>query len=273
MKSGYAFCYNNNWFSRTDGVQIHLCSDSEAEAFMNPYYASLLREVITLFGSHQYEQASVLIKKELAMPYVPLEVQDILENYLDECRPYLRKSSSFPSVPIEDLIDGTLRQKEMAASMMMRMNLRQIPDLLAKLLLDHDLSDEIKGELIEAMMEQKMEGRFGVYRNGKTVHFEADRILKKTDDPVYLRTLEYFDDWMTADNPGMAEFCRQLLDQEALVRRPYDFSTLEAKRLACSIAALVYEALQDPEGYEDFAYEHCLQKVEKYPLFIERRGE
>lgn len=233
---------------------------------MNSYYASLLKEISELYSIGEFEKVNALVSRELELPYIPSEVQDILENYRDECRPHLSSASVQSRIPIEQLVRGSLKQKEMAVSAMMRMNLRQIEDLVQKLLLDPELSDEFKGELIEALMEQRIDDSFSIRKNG-------NQIIGRRKDPVYLRALDYFDDWMMSENPNLAQFCGQLLDQEALLRRPGDFHDLNAKSLAYSIASLVFQAMMDPDGFEDFRSENNLQKVEKYPLFIERRGE
>lgn len=242
---------------------------------MNPYYQSLLKDIVTLFAGGEYEEADSLIKKELELPYIPAEAQEILENYRDECAPHLVRSRPSSRYSLEELIHGDERQKEMAASLLQSMNLRQYHSEVQQLLNASDLVQEFKGELIEALMSQRIAETYSIVPAGesKPVEFVPDDIIPADKDPVIIRTREYFSDWLEAGNPSMADFCRQLLEQEILEMRPRDFRNVHPRELAASIVRLVFQAMQDPEGWEKFEYEWNLQTTAEYPLYIEKRGE
>lgn len=240
---------------------------------MNPYYQSLLSEIVRLYSNGEYDRVNALVQEELSMPYIPAEAQEILEHYQAESRSYLSKTPASSRDQIENLVRGTMAQKEMAASALQAMNLRQYQSEVQTLLNADDLLDEFKGELIEALIEQKLDDEFTIRKDGLEIEFIPSLILDKNSDPVLARAREYFDDWMTSDNPGLAAFCQQLLDQEVLEKRPFDFQDEDPKALAASVVRLVFEAMGDPDGWNQFVCDHCLEKVKAGPLLIEKRGE
>lgn len=242
---------------------------------MNSYYQNLLKDVVTLFQEQNYEKANQLIDEELSMPYVPQEAHELLEHYKDECRPYLSRVRGVSDEELEKWSSGTEVQQERAVTALLSMNLRQYLPEVRKLLLSEHLLDEFKGELIEALIEQKVDGTFRVRKAGSAepVSFSATEITPAGEDPVVKKAKAYLDQWLSADNPSLENFCQDLLKQEILEKRPHDFKGEDPQILAASLVRLVYEAMMDREGYDRFARQHGLDQLPESPLLIEKRGE
>lgn len=242
---------------------------------MNSYYQNLLKDVVTLFQDQKYEKANQLIDEELSMPYVPQEAHELLEHYKDECRPYLSRVRGVSDEELEKWCDGSESQKERAVTALLSMNLRQYLPEVRKLLKAPDLLDEFKGELIEALIEQKVDGTFQIRKAGsdELISFSPAEITPSCEDPVVQDAKEYLDKWLSADNPSLENFCLDLLKQEILEKRPHDFKGEDPKILAASLVRLVYEAMMDREGYDRFARQHGLDQLPESPLLIEKRGE
>lgn len=242
---------------------------------MNSYYQTLLGDVVKLFQEKNFEKASQLINEELSMPYVPAEAQQILEQYQEECRPWLSRTRHVSDEELEEwCANGTETQKERAVTALLSLNLRQYLPEVGKLLMADNLLDEFKGELIEALIEQKVDKTLRIREaDGRVVEFNPSEIVPADQDPVIQQTKQLLDQWLSVDNPSLANFCDELLKQETLEMRPKDFSGQDPQVLASSLVRLVYEAMNDREGYDRFIRKEKLERLPETPLLIEKRGE
>ena len=240
---------------------------------MNAYYLSLLKEIQKQIDDKCYQTAYELIHQELELPYVPKEALDVLEEYQKKCISHLEKTIGSPDdEQLQIWIQGSLSQKEKAVSLLKNLNLRNYHKEISHLL-NSDLLDEYKGELIESLMAQKIDDSFTMIKNGLEITFVPSSILTKEEDVVLNRTMELFDQWFSCDNPAFQNFCNRLLDQEILENRPFDFTDHDPFVLAKSIVRLVMEAFGQSDQLAAFIQIHKLQNVADMPLEIERRGD
>lgn len=240
---------------------------------MNAYYLSLLQEIQKQMDEKSFQTAYELIHQELELPYVPKEALEVLEVYQKECLIHMDKPIRSPDD--EQLIawvHGDTIQKEKAVSLLQNLNLRNYHNEI-EILLNSELLDEYKGELIESMMEQKIDEPYTMIKNGLEITFVPSSIMSKDDDMVLNETQELFDQWFSNDNPAFCNFCNRLLEQEILEVRPFDFTEHEPYVLAKSIVRLVLEAFGQSDQLAAFIKIHGLQSVADMPLEIERRGE
>lgn len=240
---------------------------------VNQYYASLLKEIAELISREEYEKAEALIRPELELPYVPAEAREVLESYAADLKSILMPVKNRSRLDIETLINGSIEQKETAASILQERNLRQYIPEVQKLLLDSQLVPEFKGELIEALMEQRVDENLQLLRKNEKITFSPADIVPRDQDPVYIETRKLLDEWLSCINPVMADFCIQMLDQEVLDRRPDDLSGIQARELAASIARLVFDAMQDEDGWNQLKDTQNLTDENCCQLYIQERGE
>lgn len=237
---------------------------------MNLYYHSLIQEIEELMNQDQYKEALNMINQELMLPYIPLEAEETLKQMKRECLPHLRPNAPVPDFQkIQSWIYGTSEQKEKAVHFMRSLNLRQYEDLL-QYLLDSDLSSIGKGELIEAMMEQKLDHPFHIKKDGLDITFIPSTILSSKSDAGVIQCIQYLEDWFLNENPTMLTLALSLLEQEILVSRPFDFQETEGKQLAKSIAKAVFDSMCDKEEAETFFKEKGLNNVPVFTLSIEK---
>ncbi|MDD7467495.1 MAG: hypothetical protein SO178_03315 [Floccifex porci] len=240
---------------------------------MNSYYQSLIHEIEQLMDESKWSLAYDLIHQELSMPYVPMDIMEILQNKEIECKSYLQVS--LPRVDEDKIlkwIHGTPVQQEKAVSELCTMNLRaheyEVQEALNAL-----IPNEFKGELIEALMEQKIDTPYKILKNGLEITFIPSSILTMKEDPTLIQTKKIFYELLSNDNPAFYQFCLRLLEQEVLEMRPFDFVDIEPESLAKSIIRLVMDAFGQSEEFLAFMKIKDLEEVDELPLLIERRGE
>jgi len=237
---------------------------------VNLYYQSFLEQIHEMMDHLQYRSAYDLINQELQVPYVPSDVISILKELSQTCLEHI--DTEAPSVSKQKLMDwisGSDSQKEMAVSLLSDLNLRQYTEQVQQLL-DSTLEDSVKGRLIEALMEQKIDSPFQIEKEGLEVHFIPSVIASAKEDPVLKACNKILEDWFSNDNPGFLAFCCSLLEQERLAMRPYDFIELEPLPLAKAIASAVFDALGQTGEKEAFLKKEGLIDVEDYTLTIEK---
>ncbi len=219
----------------------------------------------------KYSLALEMIDQELAMPYVPEDVLVQLNDLRTDCKSHMEQPVK--SFDLDTYIHGSAQQQEKAVALLKTMNLRLLKDEIQILLDSSDLVDEIKGELIESLMEQKIDTPFKIKKQGYDITFIPSMILNQNEDEVLVQVRAIFEEWFSNDNPTFYQFCLRLIEQEALENRPFDFSEMDPYSIAKSIVRLVSEAFGQSEEFKAFVQMHQLEDVMEQPLAIERRGE
>ena len=237
---------------------------------MNAYYQSLLKEIEKQINEERFASAYELICQELEMPYVEKEALEALESYKSICKPNLvSQSNSLDLNKIHSYIYGTLDQKICAIEMLESMNLRMYHDEV-QILLDSDLPDEYKGELIEALMEQRIDDPFEIVKSGLQITFIPSSILPIAQDKTIVEVCSLFETWFSNDDPAMVQFCTTLFIQHVLSERPFDQEENDAFTLAKAISRLVFEAMQKSDNWPNFVKRQGLEEVEDIHLSIEK---
>lgn len=237
---------------------------------MNSYYQSCIKEIERLLNEEKVQLAHEMICQELSMPYIPEDALNVLQELKKDC--ISQMDMPVKNVELEKLIQGNAFAQEKAVSMLEGMNLRLYHDEVQQLLDSDDLLDEFKGELIEALMEQKIDEPYTI-KKGFQITFVPSSILLTREDETIQQAQVLFDQWFSNDNPSFYHFCMRLLEQEILETRPFDFTDIEADSLAKSIVRLVLNAFGQSDQFEAFVIIHNLQDIADTPLNIEKRGE
>lgn len=237
---------------------------------MNLYYESLLQEIEDNLKAGNNKLALAQIEQELSMPYVPADAAArLIELKKDAISMAEPEPSHISDSRILKLANGNMQQKEAAVSLLRRTNLR-MQQKAVEAILNSDADDIIKGQLIEHLMEQKVDDAYSMDKHGLQVDFIPSLILKADDDPGITETRKLLESWFLGEDIVLYNFCISLLDQEILASRPFDFSEEDPYALAKAIVTAVYKAFGLEDQTEDFIKEHDLQNVQAIPLAIEK---
>ena len=240
---------------------------------MNSFYQRLFDNIHALLVAGKTALAADLIEQELAIPYVPMEVETQLQDLLIQCKGEIEVVSVDYGAKLDTLISGNIASKEKAVSVLKGLNLRNHHDHVQDLLNDLSLLDEFKGELILELIRQRVDDDYTMIKDGLTIEFNPSLLTNDFDDPTISKTRQLFQDWLSNGLILTEDFANQLLDQEILETLPFDFEHVDPKSLAAAIVRLVYLSMKDEAGWDAFAKNHQLDDLKSYPLRIERRGE
>lgn len=240
---------------------------------MNSFYQSVFDNIQSLIRAQKISQAQALIEQELAVPYIPSEIEAQLKDW------QARLKAVSPAAPVDqmarldELMAGGLAAREKAVTLLKNANLRNYVPAIQKLLNDDQLLDEFKGELIRELISQRVDEDFRMNKNGLDIEFNPASLIPDYQDPVLTQTRQLFGQWLGDSFVLSEDFAGQLLEQEILETLPFDFSFTDPESLAASIIRLVYLSMKDEDGWKKFEHEHHLENIQLYPLQIEKRGE
>lgn len=244
-----------------------------SEDLMNSFYQSLFDNIHALLVAGKTALAADLIEQELAIPYVPMEVETQLQDLLIQCKGEIEVVSVDYGAKLDTLISGNIASKEKAVSVLKGLNLRNHHDHVQALLNDLSLLAEFKGELILELIRQRVDDDYTMIKDGLTIEFNPSLLTNDLDDPTIQKTRQLFRDWLSNGLILTEDFANQLLDQEILETLPFDFEHVDPISLAAAIVRLVFLSMKDEAGWDAFAKNHQLDDIKSYPLRIERRGE
>ena len=136
---------------------------------MSNYYKECIEEIENMINTGDYESASIKVKEELSMPYIPKDFEEKLLVYEKQLLMFeAQKKLS------EDEIDTYLEMDEshqlFAVKALRESNMREYPDLIQKGF-DHAKSIFVTISLIEACIDQQLNEEFHIVKDGMDITF------------------------------------------------------------------------------------------------------
>lgn len=237
---------------------------------MNLYYESFIQDLENKLNEGKFQDALYAINQELNMPYIPLDVEEVLKNLKKEAKAHIQSvPASLSEDKLEKLAKGNLLQQESAVALLPRFNLRNQKPVI-EVLLNSKLDAITKGEVIRALMEQRLDDEFSFEKNGLDVHFIPSLIPQAKEEAVVQKTIENLDDWFMNEDIMLYNFSIHLLEQEILARLPFDFEQEDDKALALALACEVYKALGREDEIESFKDRIGMKSTQEAELFIKK---
>jgi hypothetical protein len=213
---------------------------------MENYYQEILQEIQKAIDSGDYEEAWFLLKRELEMPYIPLEVEKKLKEMARDVRS-ARQEKKDPGEPdLETLLrqlKGQPKSQLAAAGMLCSRNLREclneIKDWLRK-----DPQPEAAALIIDALAEQGIDDEFEFNKNGVEYTFWSSDVIPAVKSEGF----RYGDEWLRrwlVHYPQYYEMARTLLIHEVYLFLPLSYEKDEAEDLAYMCLKQVADAMGD----------------------------
>lgn len=229
---------------------------------MENYYKEILDEIGGLLEKGEAEEASFLLKKELNMPYIPMDVEEKLKQYEKEVRYQLsmrheRGERSFGE--LLHMLKGKPQSQLAASAELSQRNLRgcidEIADWLAK-----DPQPEAAALMIESLAMQDIDEEFVFVKNGVEYTFCSADIIPVAKQPVYLKASALLKAWFV-HHPDYTEMSHTLLVHELYMFLPLMYEEEEALDVAKMIAMQLCDLMEDDRTKAEL--EELLQNGQK----------
>ena len=179
------------------------------------HYNEVILKISELVANKQNKEAMKLVDEELAMPYVPKDIEEILLSYKEELTP---PKALKASVLTEDDIEDHLFSNDplLVASVIQYFhdsNIRKYIDIVRKFLKDETTENLLKNSILDILVQQKVEEPVEIiYMNGdkhSVIPAKTPRVL----DPDNMNpTLTVIDDLMGSHDVSIRDVANQLLE-------------------------------------------------------------
>ncbi len=216
---------------------------------MNGYYSEIIEEIRELIRQDHPADALFLIKKELAMPYIPQECEEILQLLKKDAVYRMAEKRTEKEETAGVLLrklKGRPQEQLAAAEALSSKNLRevtaQIREYLAK-----DPFPEAAALVIDALAEQEVAEEFVMVRDGLEYTFWGDAVTPVHKSEGFLEALKLLE-FLLEKEPALLEMARSVLVHTAYMYLPLSYDKEEARMIALQAVRRVGEAMGDPEA-------------------------
>ena len=237
---------------------------------MDSYYDDILKKIKDLMDEGKYAEANKLLEEELAMPYIPFNVEEELIQCYNECRSELRAHTqkAYSEDDIEAMLAGELDEQFLAIEQLKKSNIRNYVDVIQNFLSQKNVHTLVRSLLIEAMMDQNITDEFTCEINGLEVCFSPCAIDSVMESEGVNKAVMYLRKWFENDNPTFAMMCVESLIKEAYLRLPFTIEEDEGEALAAAIVHYVFVAHEEYEAWQSFCKEKNLAQYNGYELLL-----
>lgn len=235
---------------------------------MESFYKELLESIDECLKQNDYKQALEMVSSELAMPYIPREVETRLMEVYRMCSAQLRYDSAEKirgQQSLEDLLMGSVEEAYMAVELLRQSNIRShmviIQDYLNK---NPDVM--IRSLLLEAMYDQGVTEPVHFVYEGMEIEVIPALIESIRESSGLQQAASYLQDWIENENPSLFQLAMECLIREAYLRLPLGIDEDESQGLALAIIEYTYRASN--ENFDVFIAENNVMDVVKLDLLL-----
>ncbi len=218
---------------------------------MENYYDEILAEIREMMDRHEEEEALIVIRKELRMPYIPPEIEKKLHEYEVNAKQVIADRRQLKEESLDSLLKklrGTDQQQLAAAAQLTKRNLR---DILTEIrsYLQSNPCPEAAALIIEAIAEQEIKEEFTLVKDGMRAEFYGDSVIPCSESGGFRKAYACLKEWLENDNPAMLEMCRTLLIREVYLFLPLSYDEEEGEDLALGILEQVSDLMDGGATY------------------------
>lgn len=204
---------------------------------MENYYTEMIEEIESLIRDEKYEEADVLLKRELQMPYVPLDVENMLRSLKKDVQYARSEKEQRRDISIDTVLQklhGTPEEQLSAVENLCNRNLRDCLDEIQEYL-EHEPNLEAASLLIDAIASQEVGDEFTYNKDGVEYTFWGDAVTPVGKCEGLKEALHYLYEWLGLKYPSIYEMAKKMLIHEVYVALPLTYEKEEGKVLAYEI--------------------------------------
>ncbi len=219
---------------------------------MDGYYKEIVEEIEDAVVDRRYDEAYLLLQKELSMPYIPRDVEERLLALQKEVNANRSLYRVRGEKPLEELLQGLHgREKKQleSCSLLIDRNLRVCIDEI-KDYLEKDPFPEAAALLVNAVAEQRIEEDFTWNKNGVEYCFDGDSVIPVLESKGFVVSYEMLED-LVSSYPSVLKVAKQLLFHDAMLYLPLSYEESEVEYLVTDVVSTACDMLQDDVTKEE----------------------
>lgn len=220
---------------------------------MANYYDEVLEEIKDLMKKGNSTEAMAIVKRELNMPYVPLDTEAELKKLKKDLQYQISERSGGTEVSLDVLLErlkGTPEEQLSAAASLSKRSLRECTGEI-QVWLKSDPLEQAGALIVEAIAEQAIGEEYTWNRKGVEYTFFGDGLIPAAESKGFLEAQKLLEDWLSNDRPDLYEMTRTLLIQEVYLFLPLSYEEGEGESLALENLEQVSQMMDDGESYQE----------------------
>ena len=182
------------------------------------YYDELISEIDKLIKNGNTQEALVKVKNELNLPYIPREIEEKLNKYLDQLNVSKTALKSLTEDEIIAYLKDNYEHQLIAVSHLNKQNLRDFIDVCDNYL-KSDGFVNAKALLIDSLIRQEINYDFKYVNNGSFINFNPSKLIPVEESKEFNLVRSKLEDYYLKD-PSKYQLGLELLYKEALLSLP-----------------------------------------------------
>ena len=217
------------------------------------YYEELLQTLAELMEKQNYDEAERIILDEFRMPYIPMDVEEKLNEYYREIRSGKSRSVSlsYSDEEIYDMLAGSDEDQLKVIGYLQNSNLRNYLDAL-KDYLKEDHLPLLKSLVFELMISQQITDEVTMKAEGVSYTFVPCQIEPPFLTDGYEKASEVIRETLGKDNPSAAQLAETLLRESCYLRLPLNYEEEEGEYLAYGCIRRTLHSLGSEDLWQEY---------------------
>ncbi len=211
---------------------------------MNTYYDEVIEEIQSLMEKENYEEAAFVLKKELEMPYIPMDIEQKLHELQRELRFALAEKKETQEQSADSLLRmlrGNPQQQLRGAEGLLSKNLREFLPEIQSWLKSNPLP-EASAIVIEELAKQNIDEEFVLVRDGVTYEFYSQDVVPVVEQEGFQKANRILQE-VYLHHPDYYEMAKVLLIHEVYLFLPMSYDAEDGEGLAKAIQIQMKELL------------------------------
>ena len=221
---------------------------------MQDYYQEMAEEIEQLLKEEKYDEADVIVKREMKMPYIPSDFEKILKRAAREIRFHQAEKERTrvlsPEEIFEKLNSADPDLQLMAAEKLSSINLREYTEELQNYF-QNSPAEEAAALAIECIAEQEINDEFEYVKDGVEYSFYGDTVTPVSKSKGYISAESLLNEWLQNDHPDLLHLCRMSLVHDCFMYLPLSYEEEEAEALALAQVKNITSMMGMESVYED----------------------
>ncbi len=228
---------------------------------MENYYELLINKIKMALNENDYQTVRSIIKEELSMPYVPLAIEQKLNDILSQLPPIEDNITKIEqdSERLKMLLESNVQKQIQAMEYLAQLNIRNYIDIVKEYLLNDNLPI-IKCYLIAICIQQQLNEEITVEKDGYQYQIIPSSLLMPETSDGYILCNERLTALLSDNDPSLLNMSLDVLHQLAYLKLPETYDEDETEILTNSILRYVLKAMNDPDRWEDIKLENKINE-------------
>lgn len=216
---------------------------------MENYYTEILNEITSLVNEKKYDDADVLIQRELRMPYIPSGVEEQLQSLKKDICFARSENCRSHEADLSEILERLHGNAESQLSAVENLCHRNLRDLIPEIqdYLKNSPNPEAAALLMDGIALQEVPDEFVYEREGIEYTFYGDCLTPVSKCRGLKEAMPFLYEWLGVHNPSAWEMARKMLVHEVYIALPLTYEESEGYGLALKVCRKVADLLGDPD--------------------------